>query len=52
VDYIAAGRDGDWLEASATATRGWPHRQLAFAHGRALQVTRYEHPIRHRQIPA
>jgi len=32
VDYVAAGRDGDWLEASATVTR--VGRRLAFAHGR------------------
>jgi uncharacterized protein (TIGR00369 family) len=32
VDFVAAARDGDWLEASATVTR--VGRRLAFAHGR------------------
>jgi len=32
VDYVAAARDGDWLEASATVTR--VGRRLAFADGR------------------
>ena len=32
VDYVAAARDGDWLEASATVTRAG--RRLAFADGR------------------
>jgi acyl-coenzyme A thioesterase 13 len=31
VDYVAAARDGDWLEASATVTRAG--RRLAFADG-------------------
>jgi uncharacterized protein (TIGR00369 family) len=32
VDYVAAARDGDWLEASAAVTR--VGRRLAFADGR------------------
>ena len=32
VDYLAAARDGEWLEASATVTR--VGRRLAFADGR------------------
>jgi uncharacterized protein (TIGR00369 family) len=32
VDYLAAARDGEWLEASATVTRAG--RRLAFADGR------------------
>src|SRR6266566_1611849 len=32
VDYVAAARDGEWLEASATVTR--VGRRLAFADGR------------------
>ncbi len=32
VDYVAAARDGDWLEASAAVTRAG--RRLAFADGR------------------
>jgi acyl-coenzyme A thioesterase 13 len=32
VDYVAAARDGDWLEASAEVTRAG--RRLAFADGR------------------
>ena len=32
VDYLAAARDGDWLEASAAVTR--VGRRLAFADGR------------------
>jgi acyl-coenzyme A thioesterase 13 len=32
VDYVAAAREGDWLEASATVTR--VGRRLAFADGR------------------
>ena len=32
VDYMAAARDGEWLEASATVTRAG--RRLAFADGR------------------
>jgi uncharacterized protein (TIGR00369 family) len=36
VDYVAAARDGDWLEASATVTRAG--RRLAFADGRVEVV--------------
>jgi uncharacterized protein (TIGR00369 family) len=32
IDYVAAARDGDWLEATATVTRAG--RRLAFADGR------------------
>ena len=32
VDYVAAAREGDWLQASATVTR--VGRRLAFADGR------------------
>ncbi len=36
MDYVAAARDGDWLEASATVTRAG--RRLAFADGRVEVV--------------